>query len=60
MKVVSTLEELQELQDALNDVIGYLTDNSCGDPDCCGGLYYTSKDYESGLSTLFKFGIDYV
>lgn len=60
MKIVSTVSELQELKEALSDVIGYLTDNSCGDPDCCGGPYYTSEEYESGLNTLFKFGIDYV
>lgn len=59
MKLVSTLEGLQELQDALSDVIAYLADNSCGDPDCCDGPYYTKEEYERGLGILFKFGIEY-
>lgn len=59
-KLVSTIKELQELEYALSNVIGYLTDNSCSDPDCCGGPFYTNEDYEEGLNTLFKFGIDYV
>ena len=52
-----TVYELQELSYALEDVYGYLTDNSCSDPDCCGGPFYEVEQYEEGLKVLEKFGI---
>ena len=52
-----TIDELNTLRNALNDIIGYLTDNSCGDPDCCGGPYYTDREYEEGLQVLNRFKI---
>jgi hypothetical protein len=49
--------ELNDLRAALDDVIGYLADNSCGDPDCCGGPYYERPDFEDGVRTLEAFGM---
>ncbi len=54
-----TLEELQELNWAIDYVTGYLTDNSCGDPECCGGPYYNYDDYLENLEVMHKFGIYY-
>lgn len=53
------LTELQELQWAIDYVVGYETDNSCGDPECCGGPYYEREDYLESLKTLKKFGLRY-
>lgn len=53
------LDALQNLRNAIDDVVGYLSDNSCSDPDCCGGPYYTEKDYESGLEVLALHGLTY-
>lgn len=54
-----SLGELQDLEAGLADVIGYLTDNSCCDPDCCGGPYYSGKDFDEGVAILKKYGIKY-
>lgn len=56
--MVADIDALQMLRDAINDVVGYLTDNSCTDPDCCGGPYYTEHEYFSGLQELRKYGIE--
>jgi len=53
------LTQLQELKWAIDYVVGYETDNSCSDPDCCGGPYYEREDYLECLETLKKFGIEY-
>jgi len=53
------LTQLQELSWAIDYVVGYETDNGCGDPECCGGPYYNRKDFLEGLNTLKKFGIEY-
>ena len=53
------LIDLQNLRDALDDVIGYLTDNSCSDPDCCGGPYYDVESFDAGVSVLKNFGLNY-
>lgn len=51
------INELNSLRFALDDVIGYLADNSCGDPDCCGGPYYERADFEGGVCVLNQFGL---
>lgn len=57
--ITLTLSELQELNWAIDYVVGYLTDTSCGDPDCCGGPYYNHEDYLGSLEIMKKFGIAY-
>lgn len=54
-----TLSELQALEWAIRYVTGYETDNSCGDPECCGGPYYAYDDYLESLEVMKKFGITY-
>lgn len=56
---ILTLRELQELEHAISYVTGYLTDTSCGDPECCGGPYYDYDDYLENLEVMKKFGIEY-
>ncbi len=51
------ISDLNNLQHALSDIIGYLSDNSCGDPECCGGPYYEKSDFERGEATLASFGL---
>jgi hypothetical protein len=58
MQIIN-LDGLQNLRFALDDVIGYLTDNSCSDPDCCGGPFYELEEYESGLKILQHYGLKY-
>ncbi len=53
------LDDLQLMQDALRDVVGYLTDNSCCDPDCCGGPFYEYEQFVEGTNILSKFGLVY-
>lgn len=53
-----TIEKLTELEHAISDAVGFLTDNSCSDPDCCGGPYYTRKEYNEARNTLKKYGIE--
>lgn len=50
-------EDLQSLSWALDNVHGYLTDNSCSDPDCCGGPHYSEEEYQEGLVTMARFGL---
>jgi hypothetical protein len=47
--------ELNILRQAIDDVLGYLSDNSCGDPDCCGGPYYTHDEFEAGMQVINSF-----
>lgn len=54
-----TYEEVDELKWALSDIEGYLTDNSCGDPDCCSGPYYTAQEFNEAVTTLNKFNLDF-
>lgn len=58
MKIVD-IDDLQRLSDALSDVTGFLTDNSCSDPDCCGGPFYEVEQYEDGLKVLAEFGLEF-
>lgn len=51
------ISELNALRYALDDVIGYLADNSCGDPDCCGGPFYERWHFTGGVETLEGFGL---
>lgn len=53
------LSDLQYFNYALNDLIGYLTDNSCSDPDCCGGPYYEEEHYEAGIKALKRYGLEF-
>jgi len=53
------LQEMQEVINAMNDIVGYETDTSCGDPECCGGPYYEREDYEAAIVFLRRFGIEY-
>jgi hypothetical protein len=54
-----TTDELNKLRDATDIMLLYLGDNSCGDPECCGGPYYTLVDYEAGLKVLNELGLHY-
>ena len=53
------LTQLQELMRAIDYVVGYETDTSCGDPECCGGPYFDRDDYQEELEVLKQFGITY-
>lgn len=56
-KHVLTWDEINTLRNALDDFTGYVSDNSCGDPDCCGGPYYEREDFERAESVLAGYGI---
>ena len=51
------INELQALYSALGEITGYLTDNSCSDPDCCGGPFYELSEFESGVDVLEQYGL---
>ena len=53
-----TLNDMYTLECALNDATGCLTDNSCHDPDCCGGPIYSRREFEEAVEVLKKFGLD--
>ena len=53
-----TLEDAQKLKEALYTIVDYLTDNSCGDPDCCSGPYYTFDDFENSNKVLNLYGLE--
>ena len=53
------LEQLRDIAEAINNIVGYETDNSCGDPECCGGPYYEIEDYQAAIVFLWRFGIEY-
>lgn len=55
-----TVDQLSALQYALGDVVGYLTDNSCGDPDCCGGPYYEEAAFNEGIALMAQYGLSYM
>lgn len=57
MTHVIDIDTAQDIARALEDVIGFLTDNSCSDPDCCGGPYYTVDQYDKGVETLADYGL---
>lgn len=54
---VLDINDLNRLTHALQDVLGYLGDNSCGDPDCCGGPYYEREQYDEGLKVMADYGL---
>lgn len=54
-----TIDELNKLRNAADDMLSYLGDNSCGDPDCCGGPYYTVEEFIEGRKVLNQLGLDY-
>ena len=39
------INELIDLRDAIDTVLVYISDNSCGDPECCGGPYYSDEEF---------------
>lgn len=57
--IALNLEQLTELLYAMQDVHGYMTDNSCGDPDCCGGPFYTEAGYDAAAEIMHKYGLSY-
>lgn len=58
MKEIKSINELRELNYAISDILGCLTDNSCSDPECCGGPYYEEEEYTKGLELLEKYELD--
>ena len=56
---VLTWAEIWALREALFDLTGYVADNSCNDPDCCGGPYYEKADLERAEALLAKYGIEW-
>ena len=56
MKVL-TWDELAGLQNALSDLTGYIGDNSCSDPDCCGGPYFSRAEFETAEQVLAGYGL---
>lgn len=53
--ITLSLEAAQDVREAIDYIVGHTTDNSCGDPDCCGGPYYdddTAAEYEAELAAL--------
>jgi hypothetical protein len=53
------LGQLTDLRYALDEMIEYLTDNSCSDPECCNGPYSTKKDFDDAAARLAKYGLEY-
>lgn len=51
--------QLGDIVHRLNQLHGYLTDNSCSDPDCCGGPFYDEQDYTDGIAMLKELGLEY-
>lgn len=51
--------QLNAIQQAASDMLGFLSDNSCGDPECCGGPYYEKADFERGDELLRSLGLRY-
>lgn len=47
-----TWPEIWALKQALDDFTGYVSDNSCSDPDCCGGPFYDIDDYNRAKALL--------
>lgn len=56
---VLTWAEISAIRNALDDFIGYVSDNSCADPDCCGGPYYEQSDFDNAAALLAKYGIEW-
>jgi hypothetical protein len=54
------IDQLNALRQACDDMLGYLSDNSCSDPECCGGPYYVKDDFERGQDTLRTLGLQFV
>lgn len=53
------LDQITELLYAMQEVHGYLTDNSCSDPDCCGGPFYTEAAFDAAAAIMLKYGLSY-
>jgi hypothetical protein len=49
-----TYDDLNNIKQCIDTCFGYLTDNSCGDPECCGGPYYEYEDFLDARRILFE------
>lgn len=54
---ILTWDEIHTLADALDDLTGYVSDNSCTDPDCCDGPYFTREDFDAAERVLARYGL---
>lgn len=52
-----SLRKLRELEWAISNLVGYICDNSCGDPECCGGPFYTEEDFREAEQILRDVGL---
>ena len=52
MMTEEEINELIHLRDAIDTVLGYISDNSCGDPECCGGPYYSDEEFVIAKSVV--------
>lgn len=55
--IILSLEAAQEVSYAIDYIIGHATDNSCADPDCCGGPYYDDATAAEYAEILLAWGI---
>lgn len=54
-----SINEINELSHALDYAIGFMSDNSCSDPECCGGPWYTRDHFEESLAVMERFGLTF-
>lgn len=52
-----SLDELRYLKNAIDVLYEEATDNSCGDPDCCGDWYYSQEDVQAAEEQINEFGL---
>ena len=55
--ITLSLEAAQNVREAIDYIVGHATDNSCGDPDCCGERYYDDDTAAEYVETLAAWGI---
>lgn len=53
------INDLNAIDQAISDILGYLSDTSCSDPECCGGPFYEYEDYAEGVKTLAAYGLEF-
>ena len=53
-----SIEDAYDLMRNIDDVIMYLTDNSCGDEECCGGPLVSYEDFTEARDALKQLGIE--
>ena len=54
---ILTWAEIWALRNALDDFTGFVSDNSCSDPECCGGPFYTVEEFDRAETLLASYGI---